>query len=98
MKIPLGIISKMCSKKHEVAQGLGKKRRQSSFTVNARKEGGRTLIKIPWLAKKVNSNFKHDQLLSPLLNIFPSPHPPFSRTHSLIHVFASLPRHQPQLF
>jgi hypothetical protein len=29
-----------------------KKRRQSSFTGNARKEGERTLINIPWPAKK----------------------------------------------
>ncbi len=56
------ILRKICSTKHEVAQGLGKKRRPRSFTVNARKEGERTLIKIPWPAKKANSNFMHNQL------------------------------------
>jgi hypothetical protein len=50
---------------------LGKRRRKYSFTDNARKEGGRTLIKIPWSTKKASSNFMHNQLLSPLLNIFP---------------------------
>jgi hypothetical protein len=45
MKIPLeNPIQKICTK-HEGTQGLGKKRRQSSFTGNARKEGKRTLIK-----------------------------------------------------
>jgi hypothetical protein len=39
MKIPLGkLIPKMRSPKHEVAYGSGKKRRQSSFTFNARKK------------------------------------------------------------
>jgi hypothetical protein len=46
MKLPFGsLIRKMCSTKHEVILGLDKKRKQSSFTGNARKEGGRTLIK-----------------------------------------------------
>jgi hypothetical protein len=45
-KIPQGNhMRKMCSTKHKVAQGLCKKKRQSSFTVNARQEGGRALIK-----------------------------------------------------
>ncbi len=39
-----------------------KKRRLITFTVNAQEN--------PWLAKKVYSNFMHDQLLSPLLKIF----------------------------
>jgi hypothetical protein len=46
-----------------------------------RKEGGGTLIKIPWPAKKTNSNFMHNRLLSSLLNIFHISLP-FSRTHS----------------
>ena len=49
-----------------------KNKRQSAFRVNARKEGGgRTLFNILWLEKKANSNFMHNQILSPLLNIFP---------------------------
>jgi hypothetical protein len=78
----------MCSTKHEIAKGSGKKRRQSSFAGNARKEGGRTLIEIPLPAKKASLNFMHNQLLSPLLNIFPinTPPPPIP----------SPPRHQPQ--
>jgi hypothetical protein len=47
MKIPLGnLMRKMCAaqsmKSHK---GLGQKKRQILFTGNARKEGGRTLIK-----------------------------------------------------
>jgi hypothetical protein len=64
-----------------------------------RKQGRRTLIKIPWPAIKANSNFMHNQLLPPPSQH--SPHqppppnththtsPPFSRTLSLVHAFAS---------
>ncbi len=39
----------------------------------------------------------HNQLLSSLLNIYSPSHTPLSsRTHSLMHAFASPPRHQPQ--
>jgi hypothetical protein len=78
MKIPLENLKRTtCSTKHAVAKGLSKiRRKQSSFTVKARKEGERTLSKMPWPAKKANSNFMHNQLLSPLLNIFITPPPP----------------------
>ncbi len=36
----------------------------------------KNLVKISWLAMKANSNFMHNQLLSPLINIFPIDPPP----------------------
>ncbi len=44
------LLRKIRGTKHEVAQGLGKKRRLSSFRFHARKIDERTLIKIPWPA------------------------------------------------
>ncbi len=79
---------------------------QSSFTGNTRNEGGSTLIKIPWPAMKANSNFMHNQLLPPLLNASsqhiphgsspppPTPHLFLPNSFSLMHAFASSPRHQ----
>ncbi len=82
IKIPLGnLIRKMCSTKNKVAWGSGEKRRQSSFTVNVKKEGGIILIKLTLHAQP--STLAHT-------------HTPFSRTHSRMHAFASPPRHQPQ--
>jgi hypothetical protein len=91
MEIPLENLKRTtCSTKHAVAKGLSRIRmKQTSFTVKARKEGGRTLSKMPWPAKKANSNFMHNQLLSPLLNIF-------STNPSRMHAFASPSRQQPQ--
>ncbi len=67
MKIPLGnLIRKMCSTKHEIAQGLGKKKRQSSFTVNARKTAKKKV------AGKESKLKLHSQPTTlPLLNISP---------------------------
>jgi hypothetical protein len=81
MKIPLGyLMHKMCSTKHEVILRLGQKRTQSSFTANATKGGGRTLIKIPRSrAIEANSNFMHNKLLSPPSKQIPhQPHSLFS--------------------
>ncbi len=91
MKIPLGNpIRKICTK-HEVTQGLSKKRRQSSFTGNARKEGKRTLIKNLVATKSRKTKTSCTTNYSP-----PFSPPPFSRTHPLMHAFASPPRHQLQ--
>ena len=78
-----------------------KRRRQSSFTVNARKEGGRTLIKKLWWAKKANSNSLHNQLLLLLLNKFPIIRYPVSPELTLScmplhHLLATNPK--PRLF
>jgi hypothetical protein len=75
MNIPWGnLIQKTCAaQKHQVPEGLGQKRRPSSFTGNAQEK----MAKEPWATycgrqKKATLSFMHDQLLSPLLNLFPS--------------------------
>jgi hypothetical protein len=66
---------------------------QSSFTGNAKKEAGRTLIE-----KTVAT--KEKQIQTSCTNNYSLPFlytpPPPSRTHILMHAFESSPRHQPQ--
>ncbi len=70
-----------------------KKRRQISFTVNARKESRRTLIK--YCGKKRWQIFIHNQLLSPFLNIFDRRLlPAFSDKMHLHHILATNPSHE----
>jgi hypothetical protein len=61
-KIPIQDISYEKSAQHKAASHIR--------VGEARNEGGRTLIKLPWPAMKPNSNFTLNQLLSPLLNVF----------------------------
>jgi hypothetical protein len=91
-------IRKMCSKKHEVAEVLGKKRRQSSFTVsvhqNERREGTRTLVKILWSGQRSKT-----KILTQSTPLAPSEHIPRHPTpsHELtrMHAFASPPTELP---
>ncbi len=91
------ILYKIWGEKHHIAYGLGKKRKQSSFTGNARKEGGITLIKDRHLRRRQTPTSCTTIYSRPFSTYSTSiPPTPFSWTHSRIHAIASPPRHQPE--